>query len=231
MHWAALLGDLDAVELLLEVDANVHAVDVSNCSPLTYAVSAAVPRMVELLILRGANVNHINQRGDSPLHYAARHKDDLDSVKILVRAGAQVDRKNPLGNTPFAGAAISNRTPAGQYLLKQGANRNSTNKYGDTPLRETIYHNCHEFLDLLLKAGTEYRGTNNGGNSVLHAAALEGDVRTVQMLRSAGLCGLDVELKNAKGETAMDFCQKRLGAPEGFGQAFSELLSTIAIDT
>ena len=229
MHWAALRADLVAAELLLDAEADVHAVDEFNCTPLTYAVSGAVPRLVELLLLSGAHVNHVNNRGDYPLHYAARHKDDLETVRILVRAGAQIDAKNPLGNTPFAGAAITNKTAAGRFLLEKGANRYSTNKYGDTPLLETIYHNCHDFLRMLLRDGTRHdQATNKHGSSLLHAAALEGDVETVKILQhAADLHGLDPRLQNAKGETAVDFCRKRIGAPDGFREAFSELLSAI----
>ncbi|KAH7139705.1 ankyrin repeat-containing domain protein [Dactylonectria estremocensis] len=229
LHWAALRGDLSAVELLLNVKADVHVVDEFNCTPLTYAASAAIPRIVELLILSGANVNHVNGRGDSPLHYAARHKDDVESVRILVHAGAEVDRKNPLGNTPFAGAAIANRTAAGKYLLDEGADRYSTNKYGDSPLRETIHHNCHEFLCMLLEDGARYDDTNNHGSSLLHAIALEGDIKTIQIVKAAHLSGLDHQLKNTRGETAMDFCHKRIGAPEGFKEAFSDLVSTLPV--
>jgi ankyrin repeat protein len=227
LHWAALRGDLEAVELLLGAGADVDVVDEFNCTPLLYAVSSAVPRIVELLILRRANVNFTNNRGDTPLHYAARHKDDLESVKILVQAGARVDQKNFLGNTPFAGAAITNRVASGKYLLQCGADKQSSNKYGDTPLREAVHHNCHEFLQMLLNVGTRHDDINKSGSSVLHALALEGDTKTVEILRAASMTDLDTQLKNTRGEMPMDVCRKRIGAPEGFKEAFSQLLSTL----
>lgn len=227
LHWAALRGDLAAVQLLLEAGADVHATDEFESTPLLYAVSTGIPRMVEVLILRGAKVNVTNKRGDTPLHYAARHKDDVETVKILVQAGAVVDRKNPLGNTPLAGAAITNRVAAGLYLLERGADRHTTNKYGDTPLFETIYHHSHGFLQMLLGQGTKYDTVNNTGSSILHAVALEGDVPTVEILRAAGLAGLDIHLRNSRGETAAEVCQKRIGAPAGFVDSIMGLISML----
>ncbi|KAL3952381.1 hypothetical protein ACCO45_012324 [Purpureocillium lilacinum] len=228
LHWAALRGDLEAVEALLTAGACVNVTDGFKCTPLLYAASAAVPRIVELLILSGANVNVTNLKGDSPLHYAARHKDDLASVEIFVRAGAQVDRTNVLGNTPFAGAAIMNRVATGKYLLKCGANRHSRNKYNDTPLRETIQHNCHGFLRMLLEVGTNCDDINKHGSSLLHALALEGDTKTISLLRDADLSTLDVELVNVQGYRAVDICQKRIGASDTFKAVFAELLTTIS---
>ncbi|KAI8625412.1 ankyrin repeat-containing domain protein [Xylariaceae sp. FL1651] len=227
LHWAALRGDLEAVELLLDAGADVDVVDEFKCTPLLYAVSSAKPRMIELLILRKADVNFANNRGDTPLHYAARHRDDVESVKVLVQAGARVDCKNSLGNTPFAGAAITNRLSSGKYLLQNGADRYSRNKYGDTPLRETVHHNCHEFLRMLLQTGTRYDDINRSGTTILHALALEGDRETAEILKTFKMTGLDTQLRNAKGKTAMDVCQERVGAPEGFKDAFSELWASL----
>lgn len=229
LHWAALRGDLHAVESLLNAGADVNRTDEFKCTPLHYAVSAATPRIVELLILSGADVHSTDNGDNSPLHYAARHTDDLESVKILIRAGAQVDRKNAPGNTPFAGAAMMNRVTIGKYLLKCGADRYSTNKYGDTPLRETIHHNRHKFLRMLLEDETRCDDINTRGSSLLHALALEGDTKTVRILMAASLNRFDTEQKNYQGETAMDICEKRIRVPEGFKEAFSVLLSTFPL--
>lgn len=138
-----------------------------------------------------------------------------------------MDRKNCLGNTPFAGAAITNKLASGRYLLQRGADRLSTNKYGDTPLRETVHHNCHEFLRMLFLEGTKNDVANTSGSTILHAAALEGDAETVAILKSFNLSGLDPKTKNNRGERAMDVCQKRMGTPDALKTAFSELIDSL----
>lgn len=227
LHWGAQRGDPNAVELLLNAGADANAVDELKHTPLLFAASSGIPRMVELLLLRRADANFANTGGDTPLHYAARHRDDVESVKVLIQAGAQVDRKNALGNTPFAGAAITNKLASGKYLLQSGADRLTTNKYGDTPLRETVHHNCHEFLRMLLQEGTKYDEVNRRGSTILHAVALEGDTETVEILKTFGLTSLDPQIKNDRGETAMDVCEKRINTPNVFKTAFSELLAAL----
>lgn len=226
LHWAALRGDLNSVELLLDSGADISATDELQNTPLLYAASADAARIVELMILRRADVNAVNSRGDSPLHFAARHREDAHVVRILVLAGARVDCKNKLGNTPIAGAAIMNRLSSGKYLLQNGADKDSSNKYGHTPLRETIHHNCHEFLEMLLREGARYDTINKSGSSILHAIALEGNTETVSILRAANMMGLDVNLRNAKGDTALDVYKKRIITPEGFPEAFSDLVAS-----
>ncbi|KAK0614431.1 ankyrin repeat-containing domain protein, partial [Immersiella caudata] len=227
LHWAALRSDLPTLTALLEAGASVHTLDLSSASPLLYAVSSAVPRIVELLLLRGANPNTPNTRGDTPLHHAARHKDDLRIVKLLVEAGAVVDARNALGNTPLSGAAITNRVAAGAYLVEQGADQHSANMYGDTPLREAVQHNCVEFLRMLLDKGTRYDEVNRRGETVWHALALEGRTETVRVFLKVGVKGVDPQSRNKDGKTAGEVLAGRMGVSVGFREAFGELLGSL----
>lgn len=227
LHWAALRGDLKTVELLLDAGADIHVTDGQHCTPLIHAVSSGTHRVVEVLILRGAGVNTANSKGETPLHCAAKYMGSLEIVKTLVRAGAQIGQRNSLGNTPLSWAAIMNRVSMGEYLLQQGADRYSTNENGDTPFRETIHQNCHDFLQMLVESGTRYNDINTFGCSVLHVLALEGDTKTAEILRAARLSGLDTQLRNNRGETPMDICRKRVNAPTGFRDSFSDLLLNI----
>ncbi|KAH7313983.1 ankyrin repeat-containing domain protein [Stachybotrys elegans] len=229
LHWAALRGDLSAVERLLDEGADVNAIDQHLRTPLSYAVDMSTsPRIVELLILSRAEVNCPSDRGCTPLHYASRRKASFRAVQILIRAGAKIDVKNRLGNTAFVGAATHNNTAIGRILLEEGADRYNVNHYGDTPLRECLYHNSHEFLSMLLKDGTRYNDINKHGASLLHAVALEGDFKTIEILKAAQLTGLDPQLLNSKGETAMDVCKMRDTTQE-FRDAFSGFLSSLRL--
>jgi len=76
--------------------------------------------------------------GMSALHYSAR-SGLLKSVKALVKAGADVDRVNPVDNTtPLIVAAINGRYEVAKYLLDHGADPNASEKDGLTPLYATV---------------------------------------------------------------------------------------------
>jgi ankyrin repeat protein len=69
----------------------------------------------------------------TPLVFAAR-ADDLDSVKVLLAAGADVNETTGYGWSPLLVATQNRYYKLGAYLLDHGANVNLTNKGGWTPL-------------------------------------------------------------------------------------------------
>jgi ankyrin repeat protein len=69
----------------------------------------------------------------TPLVYAAR-ADDLDSVKVLLAAGADVNQTTGYGWSPLLVATQNRYYKLGAYLLDHGADVNLANKGGWTPL-------------------------------------------------------------------------------------------------
>ncbi|KAL4721631.1 hypothetical protein ACJJTC_010879 [Scirpophaga incertulas] len=69
LHWAALGGNVNLVDFLLDKGSPIDSVDDTNSSSLILAASAGRIEVVRLLIGKGANVNHKNDRGQSSLHY------------------------------------------------------------------------------------------------------------------------------------------------------------------
>ena len=69
----------------------------------------------------------------TPLVYAVR-ANDLDSVKVLLAAGADVNQVTGYGWSPLLVAAQNRYYKLGAYLLDHGADVNLTNKGGWTPL-------------------------------------------------------------------------------------------------
>ena len=71
--------------------------------------------------------------GLSALHFAVR-ENDLDTVKVLVEAGADVNQVSEFGWTPLLTATQNRFYLLGAYLLEQGANPNIANEGGWNPL-------------------------------------------------------------------------------------------------
>jgi ankyrin repeat protein len=71
--------------------------------------------MVEFLLSAGANPNIREATGLIPLHWAASHG-NLEIVRALVSAGADIAAKNHRGKTPLQEARERNRTVIVGYL-------------------------------------------------------------------------------------------------------------------
>ncbi|KIM97180.1 hypothetical protein OIDMADRAFT_182582 [Oidiodendron maius Zn] len=227
LHWAAIRGDEYAVSRLLDCGAEINMQDEGKATPLILAASSGSVRTLELLLLAGANVHLTDRRGGQALHYASRHQKDITPVKLLLQAGASVNCRNSLGHTPFTGAAIKNRCEIGAYLLQNRADMHSFGNNNDTPLFESIFHNSHEFLQLLLREGAKHTSVNKSGSTILHAAALEADLKTIDILDASKPGGLDIDLPDKNGKTALEISKQRVASPDGFQEAFERFLMTV----
>jgi hypothetical protein len=83
LHWAAVYGQADTCEVLLEAGADLKLVDDLGHSPLFWAIAGNEPSIVELLISRGADVKLKDPKGVTPLQYALNKK--MDEVAAILR--------------------------------------------------------------------------------------------------------------------------------------------------
>ena len=139
LMWAVAQRHPAAVQLLVDRGANVSAS--SNPAwqerPVSYA-KASDPRPSRKRGLFGNQIGPRNMRGTdggglTPLVFAAR-TNDLESVRILLAAGADVNQVTNYGWSPLL-VAIQNRyLQLASFLLDRGANPNLANKGGWSPL-------------------------------------------------------------------------------------------------
>jgi uncharacterized protein len=139
LMWAAAQKHPAAVQLLVDRGADVSAV--SNPAwqerPVSYA-KASDPRPSRK---RGLFGNQIGPRsfretrggGLTALVYAAR-ENDLESVRILLAAGADVNQLTNYGWSPLLVATQNRYLQLASYLLDHGANPNLANKGAWSPL-------------------------------------------------------------------------------------------------
>src|SRR5690242_19463615 len=76
---------------------------------------------IRALLKQRVDVNAAEGDGATALHWAA-YGDDLETVELLIRAGARVNAANDLGVTPLALASANGNTTIVDKLLLAGAN-------------------------------------------------------------------------------------------------------------
>ena len=108
LHAAALYGDFELVQILLECKADVNPRDIEGWSPLHSASrgvggfppidTLSLSNVARLLLEHGADVNARNNEGSTPLHLAAEDG-RVEVVPVLLEHGADVGAKDNRGRT------------------------------------------------------------------------------------------------------------------------------------
>ena len=103
LHCAALNGDLEMVQILLEYGVDVDCQNMSGYTPLNSVALLGSPnaaRVIRLLLQRGADPNTCTYDGSTPLHFASAFE-RIEIARVLIEHGVNVEAKNDSGMTPL----------------------------------------------------------------------------------------------------------------------------------
>jgi ankyrin repeat protein len=106
LHFAAGFGDLEMVQVLLDVGLDVNAKNNRDSTPLDFVIyrdGPNDPRVARLLIAHGADPNAQDIEGITLLHRASKHRrtEMTEIVRLLIEHGANVEVKDNDGRTPL----------------------------------------------------------------------------------------------------------------------------------
>jgi ankyrin repeat protein len=132
LHFAVQLDGVEVLRLMINIGGDVNKADMEGDTPLIYAVRSDELEAVELLIEAGAGVNHEsdvvthdgaemeNIEGERSVHDAAR-EGYIDVLKVLCKAGADINAATRNGNTPLIIAGRGKHAAICKWLVKEGA--------------------------------------------------------------------------------------------------------------
>lgn len=206
LYYAAKIGSLDIVKLLIEKNASVNNPDDEERTPLYWASQNGFNDIVEYLIRSGANVNQCNRKRKSPL-YCASKRGSLNIVKLLLNKGADINKSTINNKSSLYIAVKRGHFEICELLIKNGANVNKTDCEGSAPLywaakREHIY-----ILNLLLEKKASPNNGNDKGKTALHCAAKAGRVDIAKGLVNNGA---DVDIDDPRKRTPL-YCASKHG--------------------
>lgn len=154
LHLAAVRGDADIVEALLDAGADIDLGGSNGRSALITALLSNQYQIAQVLIARGADVNQSETNpGRSPLQLVIDEAPSLEAMTMLLDAGAFIDQKDNRGETALASAAFMNRPEAAELLIERGATVNITNTQGISPLAWAERQGNAAIVDILAQAG------------------------------------------------------------------------------
>mgnify|MGYP003289021701 CR=1 FL=1 len=234
--FAAENGHAECVKLLLAVPGiDVNAYKLSTTAIIA-AAKENHPECVKLLLaVPGIDVNIKDSDGKTALYKAAEYnrtectklllaapgfdestweplplavmKNDVNTVKKLIKEGADVNKGDAVGKSPLHWAAELNHIECAKILVAtQGINVNITEVYGDakTPVQRAAFNGHAECLKLLLaQPGVDVNQTAYKEETALIFAAKNGHAECVKLLLAAP--GVDINKTDKNYVTALGY--------------------------
>ena len=236
LSWAALLGQTQMAELLIQRGANVNSKNRDGATSLHAAAFLGRHEIAALLVQKGANTNVRNNSGEIP---ADSLKADWGTVQFIVQLlQIQVDREKvesgrakvaellsqqgaQTGFAGFTGNDIWSAVGSGdietiKQQLAKGADINAQGgEYGITPLSWAALLEQTQTAELLIQRGANVNSKNRDGSTSLHSAAFLGRHEIATLLVQKGA---DVNARNNEGTTAMDALKTDWGTVQFIAQ-------------
>src|SRR5262249_39751876 len=147
---------------------------------------------------------------DTTLLCEAASKGQLEIVKLLLNAGADINSLDFYNKTPLFNAILNNHTAVGEFLIAQGGNFNGADVKYDLEgfLWQAVENRRIEVVKLLIASGVSPNPTRLIGSdytSLLHLAIEKEYMEIVKLLVKAGA---DIE-KREQGITPLQRAEKK----------------------
>lgn len=228
--WAAMMGQTEAVRLLLQQGADVNGRNRDGNTALHLAMFLGRAETAELLLKSGADVNARNDDGATPvdvlgvpwgmtqlafgaLGIVELEQEQVEAGRAKIREMLSADAKfgtkilpnsqnNSISAVGLSEAAFTGDVAAMKQALADGADPNTKDpQSGGTLLATAALMGHTEIVELLLEHGADINAKSQDGGTALHAAAFLGRAETVKLLLEKGA---DTTLRNNMGGTAID---------------------------
>ena len=212
LHNAIKKNDMATVRTMISDGADIHY-QFNGRNALHVACESESPKMVQFLLNAGADVNACRDKGEgiTTLQHAIRkYRVPLETVKLLLEHGAEVNTRGPQGYSPLDEAVmrsgeLDSSLSIARLLIQHGAKLNPDKKAQSATLTAAL-HQRPDMLKLFLEKGADPNVHNEEGKYPIHYAVYNKDVQSVQLLKEHGA---ELNVKDPAGKTALDYAKDK----------------------
>ncbi len=174
----------EVVEFMLKSGVDISFKNEYGFTAIVEAARKKSPRCAQILIDHGALVNDTSIV--CPLYFAA-HQGDLETLKILLDNGADIECTDDYGHTPLLGAVRSGNIKHAKELMKRGADVTKVNNEGYDIGMLALYSESYDFFkELISQKIISVNGRKEGDKTYLMMACHGGEYELVEYLLQKG---------------------------------------------
>ena len=130
-----------------------------DLTPLMRKAISGTTKDVQKMIDDGAIIDEMDDANYTALHWAVA-LGSVGTMKVLVKAGANIETRNKWGNTPFICSGDRTLSSKARLLIKHGANVNASNDEGQTALSRALASSKFETANFIIEAGADMKDVN-----------------------------------------------------------------------
>lgn len=194
-------GDLQNLQLVIDLGINLNAANYDGITPLMMAASQSDKEMVEMLL--SGNASPLIKTEDGATAYsmamdsgrklvalmiaeaAVLHAiglEDIDSQIEYLKHGAYINIRNGAGFTPLISATSTGHINAVRELLDMGADPNRVESDGWSPLHFAAVNGYEEITEILIEAEAHAGIAANDGRTARSIAEEAGHKSIVDLI-------------------------------------------------
>ncbi|XP_069816173.1 ankyrin repeat domain-containing protein 29 isoform X2 [Dendropsophus ebraccatus] len=181
---ASYAGHVQCVRELVLQGADINLQRDTGATALFFAAQQGHNEIVKFLFEFGASTEFTTRDGATPLFLAAQGG-FVDIVRLLLTHGAKANQPRQDGTTALWIAAQLRYSEVVRVLLLRGADRDSMRIDGTSALFKAASKGFNDVIEELLKFSPTL-GLLKNGSTVLHAAVLGGNLKSISLLLEAG---------------------------------------------
>ena len=154
-------GHFEIVKLLVRKGADINDND-GYGPPLTHALDMGQSEIAEFLINKGARLDLRDGHGATPLWHAASYGYPRETVRLMIKRGADVNTAANGEWTALMVAAERCHLEIVKLLIDKGADVNAKSENGNTALDDATRNGCADIAEFLKEHGAK-SGKELGG--------------------------------------------------------------------